>query len=148
MSERHDEPGDDLYGADDVHRILGAAGDQVVELGRQVLGPVADHDLGELVESEQNRRDGEGDAQDQERLRGGIRAQHAGSGERNRAQGRRNGAHVDSPLSAVWPAATAVTPLGDGSRSTLTSPTWMPGAGKTRGGAGAQPGEKQPNPTQ
>ena len=68
----HDEAGDDLDRADDVHGGLGAAGNQVVELRREVLGPVVDHHLGELVEAEQDRRDDEGDPQQQERLRRGI----------------------------------------------------------------------------
>src|SRR5215208_3988945 len=38
--EQDDEPGDDLDAAHHVHRVLRAAGDDVVELGRQVARPI------------------------------------------------------------------------------------------------------------
>ena len=75
-----DDARDDLDHADEVHGVLGRAGQDVVELGGQVLRPVVGEDLGELVEAEQDRRDGEGDPQQQERLRGGIAAQRIGLG--------------------------------------------------------------------
>ena len=54
--------------------------------GGEVLGPVVGEDLGELVEAEQDRRDGEGDPQQQERLGGGIAAQRLALGHRDRTQ--------------------------------------------------------------
>jgi len=58
----------DLDDADRVHRILGAAGDEVVELRGEIGGPVVVEDLGELVEAEQDRCDRERDPQQQEGL--------------------------------------------------------------------------------
>ena len=68
----HDQAGGDLHDADEVHRGGGAAGDQVVELRRQVAGPVVREDAGELVEAEDDRREREHDPQQQVRLRGGV----------------------------------------------------------------------------
>ena len=93
-----DEAGDDLDDADDVHRVGGAAGDDVVELRGEVARPVVGQDVGELVEAEQDRRDGERDPQQQERLRGGVAAQGVERGDRA-AQGG-DGAHGCS--SGVW----------------------------------------------
>ena len=76
----HDEAGDDLDAAHEVHGVLGAAGEDVVELGGEVAGPVVGQHLGELVEAEEDRRDGERDAQQQERLRGRIAAQDVRGG--------------------------------------------------------------------
>jgi hypothetical protein len=78
-----DQSGRDLDSADDVHRVLGAAQDEVIELGRHVLRPIADHHLGELVEAEQDRRYGERDAQQHERLGGRVAAQHRRGGNWN-----------------------------------------------------------------
>jgi hypothetical protein len=50
-SDERDQPGGDLDGTDQVHGILRRAGQDVVELGGQVLGPVAGEHLGELVEA-------------------------------------------------------------------------------------------------
>ena len=69
--ERDDDAGHDLDHSDQVHRGRGAAGDDVVDPGRQVDLPV-DQDVEELVEAEDDRRDGEGDPQQQERLVGGV----------------------------------------------------------------------------
>ena len=55
-------------------------GTQVIELGCEVLRPVADHDFGELVETEQDRRDRERDPQQHEGLRGGVASQQLRSG--------------------------------------------------------------------
>ena len=63
-------PADDLDAAHEVHGVLGAARQDVVELGGEVAGPVVGQRLGELVEAEEDRRDGERDAQQQERLCG------------------------------------------------------------------------------
>jgi hypothetical protein len=63
-AERHHETGGDLHSADHVHGVLSAARDEIVELRRELLGPVGDHLLGELVEAEQDRRDRECDAQE------------------------------------------------------------------------------------
>ena len=68
-ADGHDDAGGDLDDADEVHRVLRAAGEQVVELRRQVLRPVVDQDLRELVEPEEDRRDGEDDPQQHEGLR-------------------------------------------------------------------------------
>ena len=72
--DRDDEAGGDLDDADDVHRVGGVARDDVVELRREVPRPVVGQDVGELVEAEQDRRDGERDPQQQERLGDGIAA--------------------------------------------------------------------------
>jgi len=72
-SNRDHETGDDLDDADDVHRVVGVAGQDAVELAREVARPVIGEHLGELVQAEQDRRDGEGDPQKQERLPCGSR---------------------------------------------------------------------------
>ena len=61
------ESGDDLDDADGEHGLVGVAGNEVVDLGREVLLPV-DEPVEELVETEQDRCDGEADAQQGERL--------------------------------------------------------------------------------
>ena len=66
-----DEAGDDLDDADGEHRLVGVAGDEVVDLRRQVDPPV-DEPVEELVQPEQDRGDGEADAQERERLVGGV----------------------------------------------------------------------------
>ena len=66
--DEDDEPGEDLDDADGVHRVLRAAGEDVVELGGQVGGPVLVHHLGELVEPHQDRQDEEADPQQGESL--------------------------------------------------------------------------------
>ena len=66
-ADRDDEPGDDLDRADDVHDLVRAAGQVVGDLGREVTVPVDEH-VRELVEAEEDRRDGEADAQQPERL--------------------------------------------------------------------------------
>ena len=78
----------------------------VVELGGEVPRPVVDEDLGELVEAEQDRRDGERDAQQQERLRGRVVAQHVRAGEWDRAAGwrRRRSMWLSSMKRAVGDA--------------------------------------------
>ena len=68
----NDEPGHDLDDPDQVHGVLGRAGDEVVEMRREIARPVVGEHLGELVEPEQDGRDGECDPQQQEGLlRGG-----------------------------------------------------------------------------
>ena len=73
--DQDDEPGDDLDDADDVHAVLGAAREDVVELAREVAGPVVGEDLRELVEPEEDGRDREHDAQQRQRLDRGIAAE-------------------------------------------------------------------------
>ena len=88
------EAGDDLDDADDVHGVVGAAGQDVVDPRRQVDAPV-DHHVGELVEAEEDRGDGEADAQQREGLVGRVGAQlgRGGAGGRGRcADG--GGGHV------------------------------------------------------
>src|SRR5919197_387957 len=93
-----DEPGDDLDHADGVHEVARAAGDDVVDPGRQVLGPV-DHHVGELVDAEEDRRDREADAQEGEGLEGGIAAQAGRRGGTGRRAGAERGCgHETSPL--------------------------------------------------
>jgi hypothetical protein len=69
--DRDEEAGGDLNAADDVHEVLAAAGDDVVDPAGEIIGPV-DGPVEELVHSEQDRRDGEGDPQQPERLMGGL----------------------------------------------------------------------------
>ena len=75
-----DEAGGDLDDADDVHRVGGVAGDEVVERGREVARPVVGEDAGELVEPEQDRRDGERDPQQHEGLGDGVAPQDVARG--------------------------------------------------------------------
>src|SRR5215212_1885629 len=89
--DEHDQPGDDLHDADEVHGVLGAPRDDAVEVAREVAGPVPREDLRELVEAEQDRRDGEDDSQQEERLRGRVAAQRVGAWNRDRPQGGGNG---------------------------------------------------------
>ena len=72
---KHDQAGDDLDDADQMIAVAGAAGDEVVELRREVAGPVVREHAGELVDAEQDRGDGEDDPQQQVRLRGGVGGQ-------------------------------------------------------------------------
>ena len=75
-----DEAGDDLDRADGVHDLVRAAGQEVGDLGREVAVPVDEH-VGELVEAEEDRRDGEADPQQPERLErrvGEVGARRAG----------------------------------------------------------------------
>ena len=95
--DRHGQPRDDLDDADDVHRVGRAAGDDVVEGGREVARPVVGQDARELVEAEQDRRDGERDPQQRERLRDGIAAQRARGGDGSGPQGGSDGAGHEAP---------------------------------------------------
>ena len=70
--DEHDDARGDLHDADDVHRVGGAAGDDVVVLARQVAGPVVGQHLGELVEAEQDRRNGEDEPEESEGLGRGV----------------------------------------------------------------------------
>ena len=70
-TDRDDEPGDDLDHADGEHRLVGVARDEVVDLGGEVDRPV-DEPVQELVEAEQDRGDGEADAQQGEGLERGV----------------------------------------------------------------------------
>ena len=70
--ERHREPGHDLHGAHDVHEVLPAARRDVVDPRREVDRPVHQH-VEELVEAERDRRDGERQPHDRERLIARIR---------------------------------------------------------------------------
>ena len=72
--DRDEDPGDDLDHADDVHEVLAAAGHDVVDPRREVLRPVDEH-VGELVEPEGDRSDGERDPQHHVRLIAGIAVQ-------------------------------------------------------------------------
>ena len=70
-----DEAGEDLDDADDVHRVGRVAGDDVVERRREVARPVVGQDVGELVEPEQDRGDGERDAEQERGLGDGVVAE-------------------------------------------------------------------------
>jgi hypothetical protein len=91
--DEDDEARNDLDNADDVHRVRGGAGDQAVELARQVARPVVGQDVRELVQAEQDRRDRERDPQQGERLGGGVVAQVVRAGQRDGSQGGGDGAH-------------------------------------------------------
>ena len=67
---RDQQPGDDLHHADGEHCLVRGAGNQVVDLGGQVLLPVGEQS-DELVQPEQDRRHREHGAQQQEGLVGG-----------------------------------------------------------------------------
>src|SRR3954454_1721538 len=54
---RHPLAGGDLDDAHEVHRVGRAPGQDVVELGREVAGPVVGQHAGELVQPEQDRGD-------------------------------------------------------------------------------------------
>src|SRR3954447_4315306 len=58
--ENH-QPGGDLDDPDHVHGVGRGAGDDVVELAREVAGPLVREHVRELVETEQDRRGGERD---------------------------------------------------------------------------------------
>ena len=70
-SQCDDEAGDDLHDPDDEHCLVGVARDQVVDLRREVDGPV-DEPVQELVEPEQDRGDREPGPQQHERLKAGF----------------------------------------------------------------------------
>src|SRR4030095_5232533 len=84
----------------------------------QVLRPVVDHEPDELVETEQDRRDGEGDPQQHERLGRRIAAQHVRLRDRNRPQ---RGGHVITHAIAPW--EWVVTPFAP--RPTPALRTWV-----------------------
>ena len=65
----HQNTGQDLDHPDGQHGLVGRAGDQVVDPGRQVPLPVGE-DVEELVQTERDGGDGEDRAQQQERLAG------------------------------------------------------------------------------
>jgi hypothetical protein len=57
-ADRDDEPGDNLDDPDGQHRLVGVAGNEIVDLGRQVDAPV-DEPVEEIVEPEHDRDDRE-----------------------------------------------------------------------------------------
>ena len=63
----HDDAGEDLHRTDDVHELLRGARREPVDPRRQIGRPI-DHEVEELVEAEQDRRDGEPGPEDHERL--------------------------------------------------------------------------------
>src|SRR5215213_7020153 len=91
----HDQPGDNLDHADGQHRAGGAAGDQAVDGGCQVGGPVGQQ-VGELVQAEQDRGHHEPGPQDQERLVGGVVADGSVAGTGG------GGGHGLPPLSRTY----------------------------------------------
>src|SRR5213592_1142075 len=68
--DRHEETRHDLDRADDVHEVLAASGDDGVDPAGEVVRPVHGP-VEELVDAEEDRRDGEADPQQPERLVGG-----------------------------------------------------------------------------
>ena len=72
--DRDGDAGDDLDHADDVHRVEGAERAEVVDPWGEIVLPV-DEGVGELVYAHHDRQHREADAQEGERLVGGIPAE-------------------------------------------------------------------------
>jgi len=78
--QRHEHAGHDLDDADEQHRVVGGAGDDVVDPGSEVVLPVG-QPAGELVQAERDRRHGEHRAeQEVGALGAGVRVRRARRG--------------------------------------------------------------------